>query len=79
MRTTLSIRDELYEEARRRAFEERRTLGDVVNELIERGLTLSATPRRRALGAFTGRILIGDDFDAPLSELAVSLERDVEP
>ena len=34
MRTTLTIRDELYEKIRRQAFDERRTLGDVVNGVV---------------------------------------------
>lgn len=34
MRTTVSIDDEVYEQARRIAFESRRTLGDVINELL---------------------------------------------
>jgi hypothetical protein len=56
MRTTVTIRDELYDAIRRRAFEERRTLGDIVNELIAAGLDTSASSRTRTLGAFTGQI-----------------------
>lgn len=78
MRTTLSIRDDLYEVARRRAFEERRTLGDVVNELIERGLGATTGGQPRTLGAFEGRITIAEDFDDELPEVAASLEEPVD-
>lgn len=80
MRTTLSIRDDLYDAARRRAFEERRTLGDVINELVERGLVgaAEAGPPRR-LGTFTGRITVRSDFDDDLPEMTVALDEPVEP
>ena len=43
MRTTVSSDDEVYEQARRMAFESRRTLGDVINELLTEGLKLVAS------------------------------------
>lgn len=78
MRTTLSIEDRLYEAARRLAFEERRTLGSVVNELIADGLAARASAPRQ-LGTFAGQIVITDDFDEPLPELDAELERPVDP
>lgn len=79
MRTTLTIRDDLYEVARQRAFEERRSLGDVVSELMERGLadTARSTPRR--LGAFAGSIQISEDFDDELPELTTAIDEPVIP
>lgn len=77
MRTTVNLRDDLYEAARRQAFEQRRTLGDVMNELIERGL--SANPPRRQLGAFAGRITVAEDFDAPDPDLEETVDQSVEP
>lgn len=64
MRTTVSIDDEVYEQARRIAFESRRTLGEVINELLAEGLRVAASPReRRRLGQLRGTISIADDFD----------------
>ncbi|HTO00659.1 MAG TPA: hypothetical protein VL068_08290 [Microthrixaceae bacterium] len=79
MRTTLTIRDELYDAVRRRAFEERRTLGDIVNELIASGLDTSSSSRPRTLGAFTGQIRIADDFDDELSEFTDAMNESIEP
>lgn len=64
MRTTVTIDDEVYEEARRIAFDSRRTLGDVINELLTEGLKLVSKPlERRQLGQLRGTINISDDFD----------------
>ena len=64
MRTTVSIDDAVYEQARRIAFESRRTLGEVINELLVEGLKLVAPPsERRRLGQLRGTITIADDFD----------------
>jgi hypothetical protein len=78
MRTTLTLRDELYEAARRRAFEERRTLGDVVNELIELGLSAASTPTERRFGTFSGQIVVAQDFDEPVPELDASVGEPVD-
>jgi hypothetical protein len=73
MRTTVTIRDDLHEAARRKAFEERRTMGDVLNELIELGL--AQTPKGgRQLGRFVGEIVVASDFDDPLESLEVALD-----
>ncbi|MCY4036601.1 MAG: hypothetical protein OXF64_04010 [bacterium] len=64
MRTTITIDDEVYEEARRIAFESRRTLGETINELIADGLKLASPPSKpRQLGRLRGTITIADDFD----------------
>ncbi len=78
MRTTLAIRDDLYEAARRRAFDERRTLGDVVNELIERGLTDSAASRPRTLGTFAGQIDVTEDFDDEVPDVEIALDESID-
>ncbi len=70
MRTTIVIDDQIHEEARRLAFESRRTLSEVVNELLAEGLkrtTRAPTPRR--LGQFRGSITIADDFNETPAEV----------
>lgn len=75
MRTTVSIDDEVYEQARRMAFESRRTLGDVINELLTEGLRVAAAPpERRRLGQLRGTIQIADDFDELPGEVLDSLD-----
>ena len=75
MRTTVSIDDEVYEEARRIAFDSRRTLGEVINELLVEGLRLvAAPPERRRLGQLRGTITIADDFDDTPREVLDSLD-----
>lgn len=75
MRTTVSIDDEVYEEARRIAFDSRRTLGEVINELLVEGLKLVAPPpERRRLGQLRGTITIADDFDDTPREVLDSLD-----
>ena len=70
MRRTVSIDDEVYEELRRIAFESRRTLDEVINELLVEGLKLVASPpARRRLGQLRGTIKIADDFDEVLDSL----------
>ena len=79
MRTTVTIRDDLHEAARRRAFEERRTLGDVLNEAIARGLAQTSTAPDRELGRFAGEMVMADDFDEPLEGIEAALDEPVEP
>jgi hypothetical protein len=75
MRTTVSIADEVYDEARRIAFESRRTLGEVINELLVVGLRVVAPPpERRRLGRLRGTITIADDFDDTPAEVLDSLD-----
>lgn len=70
MRTTVSIDDVVYEELRGIAFESRRTLDEVINELLVEGLKLVALPpARRRLGQLRGTIKIADDFDEVLDPL----------
>lgn len=74
MRTTVSIDDEVYERARRIAFESRRTLGDVINEMLSAGLELaSQSQARRQLGQLRGTITISEDFDDTPPEVLDSL------
>ena len=75
MRTTVSLDDAIYDEARRIAFESRRTLGEVINELLAAGLKQVARPSaRRQLGQLRGTITIADDFDDTPAEVLESLE-----
>lgn len=74
MRTTVSIDDEIHDEARRMAFESRRTLSEVINELLAEGLKRTVQPSaRRRLGQLRGTITIADDFDDTPSEVLDSL------
>jgi hypothetical protein len=64
MRTTVSLDERIHEEARRIAFESRRTLSEVINELLAEGLKqVARPPMRRQLGQLRGTITIADDFD----------------
>lgn len=75
MRTTLELDDKIHELARRRAFEERRSLGEVVSELALKGLAAErlARPARR-LGLFDGKIFVAPDFDETPPEVIEALE-----
>ena len=74
MRTTVSLDERIHEEARRIAFESRRTLSEVINELLAAGLEQAARPpARRRLGQLRGTMEIADDFDETPEELLDSL------
>ena len=75
MRTTLVLDDGIYEAARKKAFEERRSLGDVVSEWAAQGqhATAAGSPKRR-LGMFSERIWVADDFDETPDEWVAALE-----
>lgn len=77
MRTTLLIHDDVYETARRRAFDERRSLGDVISELARRGLAAEHTDERRPIGLFAGQGSIADDFDETPPEVVEALDREL--
>ena len=47
MRTTLIIDDELFRELKRRAVEQNRTLSDLTQEALRRGLAARTSVRRR--------------------------------
>lgn len=79
MRTTVTIRDDLREIIRRRAFEERRTFTAVLNDLLERGIAAEAGPARRILGAYADQIRIADDFDEELDDFTEALAEPIEP
>ncbi|WP_420626184.1 hypothetical protein [Candidatus Poriferisodalis sp.] len=75
MRTTVSLDNAIYDEARRIAFESHRTLGEVINELLAAGLKQVARPSaRRQLGQLRGTITIADDFDDTPAEVLESLD-----
>ena len=74
MRTTVSLDERIHEEARRIAFESRRTLSAVINELLAEGLNqMQRPPVRRQLGQLRGTISIADDFDDTPAEVLDSL------
>lgn len=74
MRTTVSIDDAIHDEVRRMAFESRRTLSEVINEVLAEGLKQAARPQaRRKLGQLRGTIQIADDFDDTPQEILDSL------
>lgn len=50
MRTTLVIDDALFRELKRRAAEQNRTLSDVTQDALRRGLAPGSSPRRRKPG-----------------------------
>jgi hypothetical protein len=77
MRTTIEIDDDVHELVRRRAFEQRRSLGSVISELLKAGLvsqSSQARPRRN-LGAFAGLVHVADDFDDTPPEVAAAIEQ----
>jgi len=64
------IDDQIHEEARRLAFESRRTLSEAIDELLAEGLKRTTrTPTRRRLGEFRGSITIADDFNETPAEI----------
>lgn len=76
MRTTLEIDDDLHAVARRIAFEQRRSLGDVISELVRQGLaaTDQRPAERRPLGIFAGLIHIADDFDDTPPDVVAAID-----
>ena len=79
MRTTIDLDPQIHEIARRRAFEERRSLGDVLSELARRGLDSERASRlARPLGMFAGQIDIADDFDETPADITLSLDEPLE-
>jgi hypothetical protein len=78
VRTTLELDDALHELARRRAFEERRSIGDVISAWAAKGLVAEQQALApRPLGRFRGQITVADDFDATPDEVIESLDRPV--
>ncbi len=69
MRTAVTLDDALHETIRRRAFDERRSFTDLLNEVVRSGLTDTARTERRTLGSVTGKIQIADDFDGDLADM----------
>ena len=80
MRTTVTLDDEIHEEARRMAFETRRTFSEVVNELLTEGLKSITRPaERRRLGQLRGTISIADDFDETPAEVLDAINLPLHP
>jgi hypothetical protein len=78
MRTTLTLDDEVYEAARKIAFDERRALSEVISELAKRGLEAAqqSIPHRK-LGFWAGQGWIADDFNETPQEWLDSIEADL--
>ncbi len=75
MRTTLSLDDEVYSIARQRAFDEHRSVGDVVSSLVRKGLEAEKTVRPpRPLGKFRGQIAMSEDFNDTPVDVVTSME-----
>lgn len=82
MRTTLVLEDGVYETARRRAFEQRRSLGSVISELAEKGLEAERNgegSRGVRFGAYAGEIWISDDFDETPQDWIEAIDAPIEP
>ena len=74
MRTTLSLDDEVYSVARQRAFDEHRSVGDVVSSLIRKGLEAEKAGRTpRPLGKFRGQIVMSEDFNDTPADVVTSI------
>ena len=70
MRTTVSIDDEVHKAVLQIAFESRRSLDEVINELLMEGLGLVTLQHgHRQLGQLRGTITIADDFDDEVFEV----------
>lgn len=70
MRTTVSIDDEVFKAVHQIAFESRRSLDEVFNELLIAGLGLVTLQHgHRQLGQLRGTITIAEDFDDEVFEV----------
>jgi hypothetical protein len=78
MRTTLDLDDEIHALARRRAFEVRKSIGEVVSDWARRGLEAERSNRpKRNLGQFEGRIRVSDDFNDTPDEVDAALDQPI--
>lgn len=78
MRTTLELDDNVYESARKLAFEQRKSLGKVISELASKGLGQSdAPPQKRRLGFWEGKGRIADDFNETPPDIANAIEAEL--
>jgi hypothetical protein len=76
VRTTVDIDDAVHEAARLRAFQQRRSLGDVLSELASIGLTVVEGERApRPIGLYDGQIAIAADFDSTPDVVVEAIER----
>ena len=75
MRTTLPIDDEVCKAVLQIAFESRRSLDEVFNELLIRGLgPVTLQHGHRRLGQLRGTITIADDFDDEVCDVPGSID-----
>lgn len=82
MRTTLVLDDGVYDSARRRAFEQRRSLGSVISELAQKGLEAERNgqgARGVRFGAYAGEVWIADAFDETPQAWLDAMEAPIEP
>jgi hypothetical protein len=78
MRTTLVLDDRVYESARKLAFDQRRSLGEIVSELAAKGLrSADSEPHKRRLGFWEGQGRIDDDFNDTPTEVLDALDADL--
>jgi hypothetical protein len=78
MRTTLVLDDRVYESARKLAFDQRRSLGEIVSELAAKGLRSAEfeLPKRR-LGFWEGQGQMAEDFNDTPTEVLDALDADL--
>jgi hypothetical protein len=78
MRTTLVLDDQVYETARKLAFDQRRSLGEIISELAAKGLrSAESESPKRPLGFWEGQGRMADDFNDTPTEVLESLGADV--
>ena len=77
MRTTIELADDVYEAIRKRAFDERSSMGAVLSDLARRGLKAERPTRVRPIGLFDGQGFIADDFHLLPDNVAASLDAEL--
>jgi hypothetical protein len=78
MRTTLALDDDVYEAARKIAFEQRRALGAVVSDFLRRGLEAGVGElTERPLGFWHLQVQMSDDFNDTPDEVLAAVEADL--
>ena len=78
MRTTIDIADDLYETVRKRAFEQRASMGTVLSDLARRGLSAERSARQRPIGLYDGKGSVSDDFDATPDDVLTALDAPIQ-
>jgi hypothetical protein len=78
MRTTLALDDDVYEAARKIAFEQRRALGAVVSDFLRRGLEAEVHEAgERPLGFWHLQVAMSEDFNDTPDEILLAVEADL--